>query len=107
MSNYGPAYMHIHIYPQVCFLSYESESEAARFCLTLCNSMDYCLPGSSLHGIFQARELVGLPFPSPGDLPDPEIKPRSPSLQADVLLSEPPGKPITLFFCSISVLFFY
>ena len=36
----------------------------------------------------------GLPFPSPGDLPDPGIKPRSPSLQADTLPSEPPGKPL-------------
>ena len=35
----------------------------------------------------------GLPFPSPGDLPDPGIKPRSPKLQADALTSEPPGKP--------------
>ena len=35
----------------------------------------------------------GLPFPSPGDLPDPGIKPGSPALQADALLSEPPGKP--------------
>ena len=35
----------------------------------------------------------GLPFASPGDLPDPGIKPGSPALQADVLLSEPPGKP--------------
>ena len=35
----------------------------------------------------------GLPFPSPGDLPDPGIKPVSPSLQADTLPSEPPGKP--------------
>ena len=35
----------------------------------------------------------GLPFPSPGDLPDPGIEPRSPALQADALLSEPPGKP--------------
>ena len=34
-----------------------------------------------------------LPFPSPGDLPDPGIKPRSPALQADSLLPEPPGKP--------------
>ena len=33
-------------------------------------------------------------FPSPGDLPDPGIKPESPALQADSLLSEPPGKPI-------------
>ena len=35
----------------------------------------------------------GLPFPSPGDLPDPGIEPRSPTLQADTLPSEPPGKP--------------
>ena len=35
----------------------------------------------------------GLPFPSPGDLPDPGIKSGSPALQADVLPSEPPGKP--------------
>ena len=34
----------------------------------------------------------GLPFPSPGDLPDPGIKPRSPALQVDALPSEPPGK---------------
>ena len=35
----------------------------------------------------------GLPFPSPGDLPNPEIEPGSPALQADALPSEPPGKP--------------
>ena len=35
----------------------------------------------------------GLPFPSPGDLPDPGIEPRSPAFQADALTSEPPGKP--------------
>ena len=34
-----------------------------------------------------------LPFPSPGDLPDPRIEPRSPTLQADALTSEPPEKP--------------
>ena len=34
------------------------------------------------------------PFPSPGDLPDPETEPRSPALQVDCLLSEPPGKPV-------------
>ena len=34
----------------------------------------------------------GLPFPSPGDLPNPGIEPRSPALQADTLSSEPPGK---------------
>ena len=35
----------------------------------------------------------GLPFPSAGDLPDPGIEPRSPTLQADSLRPEPPGKP--------------
>ena len=35
----------------------------------------------------------GLLFPSPGDLPNPGIKPESPALQADALPSEPPGKP--------------
>jgi len=38
----------------------------------------------------------GLPFPSPGDLPDPGIELGSPSLQADALPSEPPGKPLEL-----------
>ena len=36
----------------------------------------------------------GLPFPSPGDLPNPGMDPGSPALQAGSLLSEPPGKPI-------------
>ena len=36
----------------------------------------------------------GLPFPSPGDLPDPGIEPGSPALQVDPLISEPPGKPL-------------
>ena len=36
----------------------------------------------------------GLPFPSPGDLPDPGIEPGSPALEADALPSEPQGSPI-------------
>ena len=43
---------------------------------------------------FSRRECwSGLPVPSPGDIPNPGIKPRSPALQADSLLYEPPGKP--------------
>ena len=41
----------------------------------------------------------GLPFLSPGDLPDPGIEPRSPALQADALTSEPPGKPWEAHVC--------
>ena len=44
-------------------------------------------------GFSRQEYWSGLPFPSPGDLPDPGIKPRSPALQADALPSEPPGKP--------------
>ena len=45
---------------------------------------------------FSRHEYWGeLPCPPPGDLPDPGIKPRSPELQADSLLSEPAGKPET------------
>ena len=40
--------------------------------------------------------LSGLPFPSPGDLPDPGIEPGSPALWADSLRSEPTGKPYGL-----------
>ena len=42
---------------------------------------------------FRQEYWSGLPFPSPGDLLDPGIEPRSPTLQADALSSEPPGKP--------------
>ena len=44
-------------------------------------------------GFSKQEYWSGLPFPSPGDLPDPGIEPRSPALQADALPSEPPGKP--------------
>ena len=36
----------------------------------------------------------GLPFPFPGDLPNPGMEPWPPALQADSLLSEPPGRPL-------------
>ena len=42
---------------------------------------------------FRQEYWTGLPFPSAGDLPDPGIEPRSPTLQADAFLSELPGKP--------------
>ena len=47
---------------------------------------------ASLSMGFSGQEYwSGLPFPSPGDLPDPGIEPRSPALQADALPSESPG----------------
>ena len=47
-------------------------------------------------GFSRQEYWSGLPFPSPGDLPDQGIKPMSPALQADSLPSEPPGKLIGL-----------
>ena len=64
-----------------------------QLCPALCNSRDCSPPSSSVHEILQARILERV-FPSPGDLPNPGIEPRSPPLQADSLLSEQPGKPI-------------
>ena len=46
-------------------------------------------------GFSRQEYWSGLPFPSPGDLPDPGIKPRSPALQADTSPSEPQGKPMS------------
>ena len=45
-------------------------------------------------GFSRQEYWSGLPFPSPGDLPNPGIESRSPILQADTLTSEPPGKPL-------------
>ena len=64
--------------------------KVAQLCPTLCNPMDCNLTGSSIHGILQARilEWVAMPFSHPG------TEPQSPTLQADSLPSEPPGKPV-------------
>ena len=58
----------------------KKESEVTQLCPTLCNPMDCSLPGSSIHGIFQARILGGLPFPSLEDLPDIGIERMSSTL---------------------------
>ena len=59
----------------------------------------FCDPWTGAHqarpsmGFSRQEYWSGLPFPSPEDLPDPGIEPRSPTLPADALTSEPPGKP--------------
>ena len=55
--------------------------------------MDCTLPQAPLSMEFSRQEYWSeLPFPSPGDFPDPDIEPGSPALQADSLPSEPLGK---------------
>ena len=61
----------------------------------LCDPMDCKLSGFSVHGIFQARILSGLPFPNAGDLPNLGIKIASlacPSLVGRFFTTAPPGK---------------
>ena len=62
--------------------------KVTQLCPTLFNPMDY-----TVRGILQARILEWVAFPSPGDLPNPGIKPRSPALKVDSLPAEPPRKP--------------
>ena len=73
----------------------------AHSCLTLCNPMDCSLPGSSVHGILQARilEWVAVSF-SRGYSPDPGIEPKSlvsAALAGRVFITAPPGKPINVY----------
>ena len=73
----------------VCVCSVMSDS---------CNSMDYSLPGFSVHGDFPKQEYWSrLSFPTPGDLPNPGIEPMwlaSLALAGRFFTSVPPGKPI-------------
>ena len=64
----------------------------AQSCPTLCNPLDCVDCQTPLSMRFPRQEYwSGLPFPSPGDFPNPGIKPVSPALQADSLPSEPLG----------------
>ena len=101
----------------------EPTSEVVQLRPTLCDPMNYSIPGSSIHGIFHLEYWSGLPFPSPEDLPNkrsnPALphcrqtlyslsyqdsplpwkesydKPAFPSLAGRFFTTEPPGKPMT------------
>ena len=73
------------------------KSEVAQLCPTLCNPMDCCLPGSSIHGIFQARVLEWVTISFSRGSSWSRDRTRFPELQADALPSEPGegnGKPL-------------
>ena len=63
----------------------------AQSCLTLCDPMDCSLPGSSVHGIFQARILEWVVISFSRGLPNPGIEPESPALPGGFFTTEPPG----------------
>ena len=78
-------------------LLFGKKVKVAQSCPTLCNPMD-CI----VHGILQARILE--PFPSPGHLPSPGIKPRFPTLQEESLPAELQGKPKNTVVGSLALL---
>ena len=78
-----------------------------QLCPTLCDPMDCNPPGSSVHGILQARILEWVAISFFRDLPNPGIEPRSPTLQADALTSEPPGKLSGGFFLFVCLVGFF
>ena len=65
-----------------------------------CESLSVVSNSLQPHGIYSLWNSpgqntgMGKPFPSPRDLPNPGIEPRSPALQADTFTAEPPGKPL-------------
>ena len=70
-------------------------------CPILCDHMDFFRKSMEFS---RPEYWSGQPFPSPGDLANPGIEPRSPSLQADSLLAEPQGKPKNTGVGSLSLL---
>ena len=68
-----------------------TESEVAQSCLTLCDPWTVAHQAPPSMGFSRQEYWSGLPFPSPGDLPNPGIEPRSPTLQAEIKsLRKPP-----------------
>ena len=67
-------------------------AQLLQLCLILCNSMDCSATSSSVHGFPRQEYWTKLPFPPPGDPPNPRIKPVSPeapALQADFFFFKP------------------
>ena len=78
-------------------------AKSLQLCLTHCNPMDCSCQGPLPVGFSRQEYWSGLPCLPSGDLPNPGIKPRSPALQADSLLSELPGKPHYVYIHSFFI----
>ena len=79
-------------------------AKSIQSCPTLCDPMDCSPPGSSVHGILQARVLEWLPCPPPVDLSDPGIRPAfpvAPALQAESLPLSHQGSPFYNCLCDL------
>ena len=78
---------------------FESESEVAQSCLTLCDPMDCILPGSSVHGIFQAKVLEWGAIAFSDDNPRQHIKSRDITLPTKVHLAKAMVFPAVMHGC--------
>ena len=93
-----------------CGLSSSLTSSCAALCLitqlcpTLCDPMTATHQAPLSLGFSRQEYWSGLPCPPPGDLPNPGIEPRSLTLQADSVLSQPPGKPMNTGVGGLSLL---
>ena len=72
----------------------KSESEVTQSCPIFCNPWTVACQAPPSMGFSKQEYWNGLPFPSPGDLPDQGIEPKSPIFWEDSLSAEPQGKPI-------------
>ena len=75
------------------YIPSELESEVSQSCPTLCDPWTVAYQAPPSVGFSRQAYWSGLPFPPPGDLPDPGSELGSPALQADSLPTELPGKP--------------
>ena len=83
-------------HPEESFEDDVCASSVTQSCLTLCDTMDCSLPGSSVHEIFQVRILKWVAISYSRNLPDLRIEPTSPAsttLAGGFFTTEPPGKP--------------
>ena len=76
----------------------------AQLCLTPCYPIGGSLPGSSIHGILQARILEWATMPSSKGSPHPEIRPTSPALASGFFTTAPPGKPPVVIVIAVVLL---
>ena len=87
--------------PMLCYLSASQDllsvcGLVTKSCPTLVSQWTVACQALLPMGFSRQEYWSGLPLPSPGDLPDPEIEPGFPTLREDSLPTEPPGKPVSL-----------
>ena len=99
--TYVYIYLCIYIYTHtihICILCIDSAVKLLSCVQIFATPWTVAYQASPSMGFSQQEYWSGLPFPSPGDLPNPRVEPRSPALQADALTSESPGKPLNSIY---------